>query len=519
MRPPILPALLILAALPALAARPAAPAAPAAPTARAADAPEWPFGATQELRQGRDLYNLGALGAKAQIPGTPPPQPRASGRRSTTFGANPDPADEGPRALEIVALFPGGPAEAAGLQVGDVVVAAGRGRFDKGGSFAALRKELIGALSDPDGDTIELKVERGDETLELELAVPGMDKALKKPTSPEARALLAARARAFLRERQNDDGGFAETLSGTTGAVVQTSLAGLAWIAGGSDLAGGPDQEAVTKARAFVASKLDEMKSRMSGGGGNWNQENWGWAHAAIFFGELYEHSPDETLLADLQKCADRLVEYQEKSGGWAHGPGGPNALDYLELNIVSGLALSGLGLAKRAGCTVDQAAIDKAAAYIAASSGGGGVGYSTRDGQAGQGNIGRSAAVWLGYNNLGVKDANSKQLSKYVKRTAADVLEGHASLMQHVLLAGVAAGAQGGATAKNYWKSVETMMVLALSPDGSFQPRPWFESVSTGSNTDVTFGEVWTTAAWAVALSAQPGEGGMRGLPAWCGE
>ncbi|MCA8980849.1 MAG: PDZ domain-containing protein [Planctomycetes bacterium] len=481
---------------------------------------DWPFGATQELRTGRDLYNLGALGAKAQIPGTPPPSAPTSGRRSTSIGANPDPKDEGPRALEIVTLLPGGPAEAAGLQVGDVVIAANGTKFAKTGSYAALAKALSKALANPEGDVVELRVEREGEKspVELQVAVEGLGKPLAKPASKEARAILAERARTWLREHQDSNGGFAQTLSGTTGAVVQTSLAGLAWIAGGSNLEAGPDHEAIAKARDFLRANLTAMKSSM-GDGGNWNQENWGWAHAAIFLGELYEHSPSPELLAELQNCADHLVEYQESSGGWAHGPGGPNALGYTELNIVSGLALSGLGLAKRAGCTVDEGALERAAKYIADSSGGGGVGYSTKDGQAGQGNIGRTAAAWLGYTNLGLrKDAQYKQMTKYVKRSIADVLDGHASLMQHILLAGVAAAAQGGASEKNYWSSVETMMLLAHTSDGSFQPRPWHESVSTGSNSDVTFGEVWTTAAWAIALSAAPSEDGSTGLPAWCG-
>jgi uncharacterized protein DUF6288 len=490
------------------------------PTSSVTALQDWPFGATQELRTGRDLYNLGALGAKAQIPGTPPPSAPTSGRRSTSIGADPDPKDEGPRALEIVALFPGGPAEAAGLQVGDVVIAANKKNFAKGGSYAALTKAILKALADPEGDMVELRVEREGEKSDVEIEVPleGLGKPLSKPSSPEARAILSAGARRWLRERQDPNGGFKETLSGRTGAVVQTSLAGLAWIAGGSNLESGEDREALVSAREFLRANLDEMKSRFNEGG-NWNQENWGWAHAAIFLGELYHHSPSPELLAELQSCADHLLEYQESSGGWAHGPGGANALGYIELNIVSGLALSGLGLALRAGCTVDEQAIERAAKYIADSSGGGGVGYSTKAGQVGQGNIGRSAAAWLGYTNLGLKkDPQYKQITKYVKRSIGDVLDGHASLMQHIMLAGVAAAAQGGSTEKNYWSSVETMMLLAHSPDGSFQPRPWHESVSTGSNSDVTFGEVWTTAAWAVVLSAAPAKDGSGGLPAWCG-
>jgi len=491
------------------------------PPPAAATPGDWPFGATEELRTGRDLYNLGALGAKAQLPGTPPPKPQAEGRRTTSMGANTDPHDEGPRALEIVALYPGGPAETAGLLIGDIVISAGGKRFEKLGSHAVLSKAIRSALSGNDGGSVELGVEREGErkTVTLEVQLDGLGKALKKPSSSEARTILAERARSWLRERQADDGGFAQTLSGTTGAVVQTSLAGLAWIAGGSNLEQGVDQDSLASARKFITAKLDGMKTP-SRGSGNWNQENWGWAHATIFLGELHHSSPGPELLADLQRCADKLIEYQESSGGWAHGPGGANALGYTELNIVSGLALSGLGLARREGCNVDESSIERAARYIAKSSGGGGVGYSTRDGQVGQGNIGRTAAAWLGYANLGLKkDQQYKQMTKFVKRTVGDVLEGHASLMQHILLAGVAAAAQGGSSEKNYWKSVETMMVIAMGPDGSFQPRPWYESVSMGSNSDVTFGEVWTTAAWAIALSAAPAKDGSGGLPGWCGK
>ena len=89
---------------------------------------------------------------------------------------------------------------------------------------------------------------------------------------------------------------------------------------------------------------------------------------------------------------------------------------------------------------------------------------------------------------------------------------------MQHIFLAGVAAAAHGRNVEKTYWESMEQSLVLAWSPDGSFQPRPWHESVSMGSNSDVSFGEVWTTAAWAVVLLAAPDERAGTGLPAWCG-
>ena len=128
--------------------------------------------------------------------------------------------------------------------------------------------------------------------------------------------------------------------------------------------------------------------------GANWNQENWGWVHAGIFLGELHHSSPDEAVAALLQRIVDALQENQETSGGFAHGPGGPNALGYVELNIMAGYVLGGLGLAQQAGCQIETKVVDRLLEYLQASSNGGGVGYSTKSGQKGQGNIGSTAGV-----------------------------------------------------------------------------------------------------------------------------
>ena len=109
-------------------------------------------------------------------------------------------------------------------------------------------------------------------------------------------------------------------------------------------------------------------------------------------------------------------------------------------------------------------------------------------------------------------------EFKKWVGRNAGNVFGGHASLMQHVFLAGVAAQAAGSKSTNAYWKAVERDLTLARAPDGSLQPRPWHESLSLSSNSDVTFGEVWTTAAWAVALGCMPEKNGRPGLPYWMG-
>ncbi len=488
-----------------------------------ADADEWPFGGGRgPAARGRDLWNLGILGAKAWDADREPPAAMSSGRRS---GAAPAPggSDAGPTRLRIELLHPDGPAAKAGLAVGDVIVGVGRRAF-KEGSLEPLAEALTKAESKK--GELTLLVQRGGtgKPEKLAVALPVGGKAMAKPTKGEARRKLIDGALAWLAARQASSGGYAETLSGVNGAVVQTALAGLAWIAGGSTHTQGPYKDNLARAVTFVIDHVGKRPSMVGGegmrGGNNWNQTNWGVAHAAIFLGELHAHQPDPKLKRALLDLGTSLAERQEQSGGWAHGPGGPNALGYVELNILTGLALCGMGLASQAGYEPNAAVLELAEAYLQQSSNGdGGVGYSHKAGQRGQGNIGRTAGCWLGYETLGKgKSAWGQKTKKWTARHAGDVMGGHASLMQHVLLAGVAAHALGSKGAKAFWAQCERDLVLARAPDGSFQPRPWRETLSMGTNSDVTFGEVWTTAAWAIGLACEPETKGRPGLPYWMG-
>jgi hypothetical protein len=248
----------------------------------------------------------------------------------------------------------------------------------------------------------------------------------------------------------------------------------------------------------------------------NWNQTTWGVAHAAIFAAELVEHSPSDVVTKAVRRWADDLVKRQETTGGWGHGPGGKNGLGYIELNIVASLSMLGMGMAKQTGWTPPAEPVARAKKYLEDSAGGdGGVGYSTEPGQQGEGNIGRTAATWLGCKLLGFgADPFCVKMEAYVTQHAGDVFDGHASLMQHFLLGGLAAHAQGGDALKNYWAKCRTSFVLARAPDGSFQPRPWKETLGMGSNTDVGVGEPWTTACWAIVAGCRPAADAPPALP-----
>ena len=484
----------------------------------------WPFGAAGRgpAARGRDLYNLGLLGAKARDADREPAPAPVSGRRSGATGSGAG-ADEGPTRLRIELLYPDGPAEKAGLQVGDRIVGVGRSVF-KEGSLDTLAAALLKAEAGKGKLTLLVARSGSKKPQKIDVVIPVGGKPARKPYEGTGRTRLVDPALSWLAEHQAGSGGYTQTLSGINGAVVQTALAGLAWLAGGSDLKSGPYAENLRRAATFVAANAGQRMAMGSAagqrGGKNWDQTNWGFAHAAIFLGELHARSPDPEVRAALITCGEALARCQEVSGGWAHGPGGPNALGYVELNIVSGLALGGLGLASQGGYELPRDVLVKAEAYLKASSAGdGGVGYSDQPGQKGQGNIGRTAAAWLGFRTLGLgRGGWGLKMKKWAGRNAGAVFGGHASLMQHILLGGVAAHALGGKARTAYWKSMLTSLVLARAPDGSFQPRPWHESLSMGSNSDVTFGQVWTTAAWAIVLACEPEKGVRPGLPYWMG-
>ena len=483
----------------------------------------WPFGAAAQQSgfRGLDLYNLGLLGAKAgdaEVPRkVPGPMQGGRQRREVERGGH----DHGPLRLRVDIVLPEGPAAKADLRADDVIVGVG-GRPFKESSLAELAEALRKAEAGGSKGVVTLLVERQKVRgrTKIKVPLPQGGKAAKRPTEGAGRERLIAPALAWLADQQDGGGGFRQTLSGTNGAVVRVALAGLAWLGGGSDLEQGPYKDKIERAVTFIESNLSRMGGRMptGEGGASWDQSNWGYAHAAIFLGELWRRTPNEQVRDLLHACGKQLAETQEASGGWAHGPGGPNALDYLELNIVSGLALCGLGMARQAGWELPESVVEKADTYLTLSGAGGGISYSAANNSGG--NIGRTAGCWLGYLALGHgKSALGKRMAAYVKRNAGRVLGGHASLMQHILLAGVAAEAQGGAARKAYWKTAERDLLLARSPDGSFQPRPWHESKNS-TNSDVTFGEVWTTAAWACVLVAPPSKDGKRpGLPAWTGK
>ena len=486
------------------------------PAQKAGGHVQWPWGVGSEADSftRRDLFNLGALGAKAWDADRPEPSlERQSGQRQFEGGSDGE-GDHGPKRLVVRALFGGGPAQKAGLQLDDVIVGVDGQPFDPG-CFQPLADALQRAEA-VDGKLV-LQVARGGKAQDLVVKLKKLGPHASAPELGRMRQQLLDEALEWLGKRQVG-GGYDETLGGMNGAVVQTCLAGLAWIGGGSSLQKGKYKGNLASAQSFVLRGVETPDAMRGGDGANWDQTTWAYAHAAIFLGELAIASGKKAG-PELQKVADTLCARQEVSGGYAHGPGGKNALGYLELNILAAYVASGLSVLQQAGCKVDPAVLDKLFGYAEASAGeDGGVGYSTDSGQKGHGNIGRTAGTWLAAMGLGrAEHPYTKRMADYVRTHIADMMGGHASLQQHMLLAGLAASALGKDAAAAYWNGgLRRDLTLARAPDGSLQPRPWHESLLMQSNTDVSVGEVWTTASWAIVLGAhgEPGKGGFAG---WC--
>jgi hypothetical protein len=478
-----------------------------------ATAQGWPFGAGGQGQRGGDFWNLGPLGAKAHTGAVSTVAADATGRTSVS-GDVPF-QDGGPAELVLAVVDPEGPAGRAGLTVGDVITGIGGKRFKEDESLEALADALVKARAKGE---LELSVEKGGEKSRVTITLPvGPEVGIvdKDPLSDEARRAAQAFALRFLAAEQSDDGGLPAGLSGGTGRVVNASLAGLAWISGGSTLEAGDFAENLVEAVGFVCAQMEEKMGqelpRTDPGQANWDQSNWSLVYAGLFLGEVHALAPSDRVKDVLAFIASDLVLRQEKSGGYAHGPGGPNALDYVELNIVGALALMAFGAAERAGVEIDEDAVDRLVEYLDDSSSGGGVGYSTGAGQQGMGNIARSAATWRGMVLVGRgKDGFAKQTKSYAKKEATNFLGGHASLMQHIFFGGIAAAALGGSDLKKWYGAMEREFVLAQAHDGSYQPRPFQETANLNSNGDVTMGVVWTTASWAILLALDFEDGGL---------
>ena len=407
-----------------------------------------------------------------------------------------------PKSLSVKSLVAGGPADKAGVKAGDRITGVEGKPFDGRpepviGIVMACEAAELQARKDA---TVTLTV--NDKPVKISFAPQGKHAATCPRKCKKCDKVVQAGA-AYLVSQQKGDGCFPTDLGGKTGKVVVTSLSALALMS-----AGGFDG-AVDKAAGYVLSKCgaaDEGGFKLGGGagGGNWNQENWELGYGAIFLGEYAKKTKRPDVKAKLFEIAKRLEAQQESSGGWAHGPGGPNALGYLELEIVSNWSLMGLGAARRNGYALDKSRLDKALAWVEETTrGDGGVGYSPRSGQKGFGEAGRTSGAIAGFTAVGQnKSPFFGKMVDFYRGKVATLTAGHVSPYMHMTSGAIAAYLLGAKDWASYVETYRPQLYAARNADGSFEPIPTHESDLLHSNTDATVGPCWTTASAVLILS-----------------
>jgi hypothetical protein len=449
-------------------------------------------GAVQAQGFGRaveDFENLGALGAGV--------------------------AAQGAEVL-VKKVFADGPAAKAGLVAGDVIVkAGGRALQASAGQIPGPVLQVVAEIERAEAarkkPAVVLVVRRGGSEKEIKVPVQKLGKHAKScPKKCKKCTQILKAGVAFLVRTQGSNGEFSTDLGGKTGKVVVTALGGLALLSAGISPAKNSPLDRAANYVLTRAGKADTspLAGAMGGGGrGNWNQVNWELSYALMFMAEMGRKTKRPEFKAKCAELVKILNVNQEGSGGWAHGPGGPNALGYLELEIVSNYALLGMGAAQKLGLELDEEKVGKAMAWIEkTTSGNGGIGYSDRSGQKGHGDPGRTAGALLAAKALGQTGKFYGKMAGFFQGNMAKLKDGHVSPAMHLLAGAMAAKMLGGKVWKQYMSLFRLHIMGVRKPDGSFAGTPTQESRSMRNNTDLTVGPRWLTATYVLILSLDNG-------------
>ncbi|MHC4660279.1 MAG: DUF6288 domain-containing protein [Planctomycetota bacterium] len=312
------------------------------------------------------------------------------------------------------------------------------------------------------------------------------------------------KALAFLASKQTKGGWWPIKMSHVNGTVLVSSIGGLAFMADGSSPSKGPYSLQVGRSLKYVRNAItapDRMGSRSSGKG-NWNQSNWRWGMGGIFLAECYTCHKDPSLKAKIQEVVRLLEGSQEESGGWGHGPGGPNALGYVELEVMSNLAMTALGLAKRIGCKINEEKFQKGIDYIVkCTNKKGGVGYSTRKGQIGGGCPGRTGGALMAFSACEYDKPICQLMSDYMEEKMEEIPEGHASPALHFLQAGLGSLNAHADVWNIFIEKLYPVIYEKMQSDGSFQ-----HITNKEGDKDENNGVCYTSVVFTLMLAADKG-------------
>lgn len=434
-----------------------------------------------------DLFNLGPIGGKATLADAASLADAKSG-------------------LSVASVALRRPGATAGLQAGDIIVGAGS-LFEKD-AYTELAAAIEAAQAG--NGALKLLIRRKGASSELNVELPKYTdvNAGGKPGNAMRDALLKD-ALQFLAIQQGPDGSFPCTLNAEPGVVVQTSIAGLAFLAAGNTAEKGDHARRVEKAAEYVLENVGVQKQFRTLNGKNNDYTHWSLGFGAIFLAHVMKLTDAKWLAkSSLKGIKQKLTSIRGKiysgmqpGGGFGHGPGGPNALGYVELEAMSNLLLTALGCIKQCGSDVDTKKLEPMLKFVEqCTDESGSVGYSTTPPQSLLHLPTRSAGLANALAALGLKDhALFPKVTACAKADFANAFGGHSTPIMGVLAMALVAKRENALD--DFWKAMRSEFTMAQSPDGTFAYRPTADTQMMGMNLDRDMNACWTTSHWVLVL------------------
>jgi hypothetical protein len=290
----------------------------------------------------------------------------------------------------------------------------------------------------------------------------------------------------WLARNQQADGSWNTVLGGRAGLITVTSFCALSLIASGVE----EYRPLVDKAAQFVSGNLFGASNPI---GGQWDQTNWQFAIGGMFLCEYWKQNrpaegkpknvetkaeaarPEPAKSDDglLQKIVDEIVKRIEPSGGWGHGPHVKNALNYLELEVMSNFMLATLGMARKLGAKVPGETIGKATRFVeeCCNPGQGAVGYSPNPGQKGIACPCRTGGAIFGFAQAGqTGHPLFGRMIEAWKRIMKNSGEGHGSLAMGLLESALGARQIGPDAWDQFVGDFFPLILSHANADGSFK-------------------------------------------------
>lgn len=250
---------------------------------------------------------------------------------------------------------------------------------------------------------------------------------------------------------------------GGSSQIVATAITGMACIASRNNRYSGLLEKCIRAVMAglrhFCTGKRDERAGSLG---------NWGLCIGGMFLVECLQFAKSREIKETIQKVCDQIVINMEESGGYGHDSGGPNELNYVELEVMSNLAVSCMGMAKREGFSVPKDKLQKATTYIESCIMGGGVAYA-HDKRWTQ--VTRCGGAIFALSMAGAKNRKYQTVCSLLDRRMDRVFYGHGSPAISFFQCAIGSLQIGHSTWDKYVKLWFEKIIENQEEDGSFKP------------------------------------------------